>query len=236
MKVGEIRKLVVEYYDETAAISGIIFKVSNSEIGIYSTNGLQHLIRTNQICKDTSTRLPAETRSLLKKWYGLYKKLQKEKEKYEEVKRTLITEMEKINESKLAATLGTISREEFIHEFVECLSSDLRRDLEAFTISLYRGYIAIESKVDIEKYFRKGSFVFEEYDGTIQFADDYKNDPSYQAYINQYKKILPIKQKPEVWLSIGDHDWLSCITLYKVKVNKPFTKEYAKEIAAQFAD
>ena len=94
----------------------------------------------------------------------------------------------------------------------------------------------VRRDVDVEKYFRKASFVYEEYDGTIFLHDKADKDPEYQKYVQKYSSPLPVKQKPKEGLSVGnDKDYLRYHCVYEIEVNKPLTKEYAAELAKKFA-
>ena len=114
---------------------------------------------------------------------------------------------------------------------------DYYRDYPAYKIDYdsYNKTIEIRLEVDIDKYFRKASFIYEKYDGTICFADNAQNDPNYKKILKEYSSPLPVKQKPAEGLSVGgDKDFLSYYCIYRIKADKPMTKEYAKKIANDF--
>lgn len=144
--------------------------------------------------------------------------------------------MSKINTKTLRESRGLLTREEFVSVFSKSLPAYLQREMEKFELLMYsEDHLSIEHTEDIEKYFRKGSFVYEEYDGTIQMCSDAKNDLNYKKYLKRYTKTLPVKQKSVSYLGIGDKDWLYCTTEYRVELKKPLTKKYAEEVAKLFS-
>ena len=89
--------------------------------------------------------------------------------------------------------------------------------------------------VDIEKYFREASFIYEEYDGTIFLCDGAEKDANYKRYIKQYSCRLSTHVKCEESLTVGgDKDFLGYVCSYEIPIKKPLTKEYAKELARMF--
>lgn len=234
MKIGEIKKIVLnDYYGKQYDIVGIICEVTDRSFKIFQTTGRYNAFRKSDIVKETSTRLPEETRTLLKNWYKLYLKKEEVIKKENELDR----QMRMIGEKELANSMGLLSRNEFMKEFIQNLPIHLRYEVEdMFSIELYENTLDIECNKYIEKFFREGSFVYEEYDGTIQFITDCEKDKNYQSYIKKYKRILPIKMKPDIYLSLGDKDWLTCCTNYRIEIKKPLTKAYAKELAIKFSN
>ena len=233
MKLGEIKKIVLnDYYGKQYDIVGIICEVTDRSFKIFRTTGRYDAFRKSDIVKETSTRLPEETRTLLKNWYKLYlKKEEVIKKEYE-----LDRQMRMIGEKELANSMGLLSKNEFMKEFIQSLPEHLRCEVEnMFRVELYGNVFDIECNKNIEKYLREEAFVYEEYDGTIQFITDCEKDKNYQAYIKKYKQVLPIKMKPNIYLSLGDKNWLICCTNYRIELKKPLTKTYAEELAIKFS-
>lgn len=166
----------------------------------------------------------------------MYQKLKVEEEKYERARKPLEDAMKKINTKALRESRGLLTTEEFMTAFAKSLPAYLQKEMGRFELRMYsENRLDIEYTEYIEKYFRKGSFVYEEYDGTIQMCSDAKDDPNYKKYLKQYTKTLPVKQRPVSYLGIGDKDWLYCTSEYRLDIKKPLTKEYAEEVAKQFS-
>ena len=195
-----------------------------------------HIKKSLVLSENTVRSISAETRMLLKEYAKLYQKLKAEERKYEKSKKPLQDAMKKNNAKTLRESRGLLTEEAFMNCLLNALPSSLQTEMEKFVLLMYEEQLDIEHTEYIEKYFRKGSFVYEEYDGTIQMCSDAKNDPNYRNYLKQYAKTLPVKQKPVSYLGIGDKDWLYCTTEYRIELKKPLTKEYAEEIAKKFSN
>lgn len=238
MKTGDIRKILVDYYGGKEERIVVLLEETDTKYCFFSMDGVKFEIKKSLVLSENTVRsIPAETRSLLKDYAKLYMKLKMEEEKYEKARKPLVEAMSQINTKTLRESRGLLTMEEFMLAFTKSLPAYLQREMEKFELLMYsEKQLEIEHTEYIEKYFRKGSFVYEEYDGTIQMCSDAKNDPNYKKYLKQYAKTLPVKQKPVSYLGIGDKDWLYCTTVYRLELKKPLTKEYAEEIAKKFSN
>lgn len=237
MKTGDIRKLLINYYGGKEERIAVLLKETDEKYCFFSMDGVQFEVKKSLVLSEGTVRnIPEETRRLLKDYAKLYQKLRAEQEKYEKIRKPIADAMSQINTKTLRESRGLLTMEEFMSVFVKSLPAYLQREMEKFELCMYsEKQLDIEHTEYIEKYFRKGSFVFKEYDGTIQMCSDAKNDPNYKKYMKQYAKTLPVKQNPVSYLGIGDKDWLYCTTEYRIELKKPLTKEYAKEVAKQFS-
>ena len=135
---------------------------------------------------------------------------------------------------------GLLPRKEFEQAFYDALTPSMRRAMDRFKLGACCGIsytdseIDISRTVDIEKYFRRGSFVYEEYDGTICFISHPEKDKNYMRLVRQYSKPLSTKCKLKEVLTLGDKDWLSYNCMYSIPLKKPLTKDYAQELAKAF--
>lgn len=137
----------------------------------------------------------------------------------------------------IAKAKGHLTTSEFIDEFKNNLSSEVKMEMEKrdYSVSVYNNHvIEIYRNKDIQKYFRESSFTYEEYDGCIMMDTDAEKSKEYQGYIKKYRKPLSVKSKPREWLSLGDKDWLSYNCEYNIKIEPILTKEYAKKLAKDF--
>lgn len=237
MKTGDIRKLLINYYGGKKECIAVLLEETDTKYWFFSMDGTQFEVKKSLVLSEGTVRsIPTETRSLLKDYAKLYQKLRAEQEKYEKIRKPLVDAMSKINTKTLRESRGLLTREEFVSVFSKSLPAYLQREMEKFELLMYsEDHLSIEHTEDIEKYFRKGSFVYEEYDGTIQMCSDAKNDLNYKKYLKRYTKTLPVKQKSISYLGIGDKDWLYCTTEYRVELKKPLTKKYAEEVAKLFS-
>ena len=237
MKTGDIRKLLIDYYGGKEERIVVVLEETDTKYKLYSIDGIEFELRKSMILSENLVRnIPTETRSLLKDYAKLHQKLKLEEEKYEKAIRPLEDAMKKINTKTLRKSRGLLTMEEFINTFINFLPDYLQREMEKFEIRMYaEDSLEIEHTEHIEKYFRKGSFVYEEYDDTIHMRSGAKDDPNYKKYLKRYTKALSVKQKPISYLEIGDKDWLICTIEYRLELKKPLTREYAKEIARRFS-
>ena len=137
----------------------------------------------------------------------------------------------------IAKAKGHLTTSEFLDEFKNNLSSEVKMEMEKrdYSVSVYNNHvIEIYRNKDIQKYFRESSFTYEEYDGCIMMDTDAEKSEEYQGYIKKYRKPLSVKSKPREWLSLGDKDWLSYNCEYNIKIESILTKEYAKKLAKDF--
>lgn len=237
MKTGDIRKLLINYYGGKEERIAVLLEETDTKYYFFSMDGIEFKVKKSLVLSESTVRsISAETRCLLKDYAKLYQKLRAEQEKYEKIRKPLVDAMSKINTKTLRESRGLLTREEFVSVFSKSLPAYLQGEMEKFELLMYsEDHLSIEHTEDIEKYFRKGSFVYEEYDGTIQMCSDAKNDPNYKKYLKRYTKTLPVKQKSVSYLGIGDKDWLYCTTEYRVELKKPLTKKYAEEVAKLFS-
>lgn len=237
MKTGDIRKLLIDYYGGKEERIVVVLEETDTKYKLYSIDGIEFELRKSLILSENLVRnMPTETRRLLKEYAKLHQKLKIEEGKYEKARRPFEDAMKKINTKTLRKSRGLLTMEEFINAFIHFLPDYLQREMEKFEIRMYsEDNLEIEHTEYIEKYFRKGSFVYEEYDGTIHMRSGAKDDPNYKKYLKCYTKTLSVKQKPISYLEIGDKDWLICTTEYRLDLKKPLTPEYAEETAKRFS-
>lgn len=128
----------------------------------------------------------------------------------------------------IATVNGTLTEDDFIKAFKNELGL---AEIWDVSYSSYNNSLRIEHREDIEKYFRSGSFVYEEYDGTMMMCPGCEKDPEYQKYIKRYRRELPIKAKLNERLSLGDKDWLTYYGYYDIPLKEKLTEDYAKTLA-----
>lgn len=191
----------------------------------------------------TATRnVPVEIRKGLEKAYEsvdkilkMDRKLDKIHEEYRnemEIQMGLIKDIPKICRD----SRGILTNNEFLEEFEKNLSFQVTNKMEE---NEYKAYIYalptkiyIEREVMIEKW-ASPSYSYLEYDDTRQVNRDY--DPeAYDKDLKTYSKPLPVEGKITESMSLGDKNWLIYSGGYVIDVNKPLTKEYAKELAEKF--
>lgn len=237
MKTGDIRKLLINYYGGKEERIAVLLEETDTKYYFFSMDGIEFEVKKSLVLSESTVRsISAETRGLLKDYAKLHQKLKAEQERYEKIKKPIQDAMKKINTKTLRQSRGLLTMEEFMSAFAKSLPTYLQREMEKFELRMYsEKQMEIEHTEYIKKYFRKGSFVYEEYDGTIMMCDDAEKDPNYKSYLKQYAKTLPVKQKPVSYLGIGDKDCLCCTTEYRLELKKPLTKEYAEEVAKLFS-
>lgn len=244
MKKGNILNITTKY-NEKEALLCCYAGDDNGKHQFLLANGRTTTFSPEQIVTAKAVRgLPAEARTLFKKRLDAHEKIEKlKKEIYK--KQCEITEISNsfadFNEQMTHAR-GLITEAEFAAEFENNLSDSVKNEMRIYGYSVdtpthipyYPGNIHISRNVDIQKYFRHGSFVYEEYDGTIHLRGDCEKNKEYKEYIHRYSKPLSVKEKIYEVLGLGDKDWLSYHATYEITVKKPLTKEYAKELAKEF--
>lgn len=230
---GDIVKIT---HLDSYEVVGVILEQEANYLIIFTMNGYESQVLHRYIKGITFTKsITLEARKLLKDYYQAYTKFQEEKERYQRAIEPLQKIIKGINKDTLTQAMGLLTEEDFIQEFMKNLPSVVEFGLQEFSFEIYNGILNIEKRVDIQKYFKPCSFVFEEYDRTLQFTTDCERDKNYQMYIKKYQCLVPgVKTKPHVYLSLGDKDWLSCTTSYDIPLTKPFTAAYAKELSKKF--
>lgn len=230
---GDIVKIT---HLDSYEVVGVILEQKANYLIVFTMNGYESQVLHRYIKGITFTKsITLEARKLLKDYYQAYTKFQEEKERYQRAIEPLQKIIKGINKDTLTQAMGLLTEEDFIQEFMKNLPSVVEFGLQEFSFEIYNGILNIEKRVDIQKYFKPCSFVFEEYDRTLQFTTDCERDKNYQMYIKKYQCLVPgVKTKPHVYLSLGDKDWLSCTTSYDIPLTKPFTAAYAKELSKKF--
>lgn len=239
MKSGDIRKITFKRFDGEITVIGIVLEVerpgAKKSYHILTVDGRDCHMPEDCIISDTSTRqITPEARKMLLDYCKLYAKIKAEKERHIRTITPMFEELKKINSETLAEAMDRLSEKKFIDAFIKKSLKYGVNIPEDFSLEIYSNMLVISVAKNIQKHFRHGSFVYEEYDGTIFMRDDCEKDPNYQAYIQKYKRTLPVKAKPEIYLSIGDKEWLTCNTRYTLEIKKELTKQYADELAKKF--
>lgn len=182
----------------------------------------------------------------LKKAYLEEKKLRDKFEKIQEEYRTNITlAMQKEKEAiqELRMVRGKLSWNEFAKAFVNALPCSMKNEMELYGYSVSTPYgisyddnhMYISRSQIIQKYFRKASLVYEEYDGCILMADKAETYPEYQKYLKEHSRPLHgIKPAIKECLYMGDKDSLCYSGTYELQLTEPLTKEYAEKLAKKF--
>lgn len=198
-----------------------------------------HNIPASNFDANFTRGISSETRALLKKKLSMFERLESYRDKMKELEREITKlkdELWLINKD-ITCSLGYLTESEFIDEFIKCLPDYVRVEIEKYSVSIdsYTDkFLDIEYSDHIEKYFRHGSFVYEEYDGNMMMCHNAEKDPSYQRYIKNHRRPLSVKTKITEYLTLGDKDWLIYYGCYRLEITENLTKEYAKKLAKKF--
>lgn len=144
--------------------------------------------------------------------------------------------------NRIQKAKGFLTDAEFNGAFFDALTLDMKKAMkqrgyfigECCGIPYTANAIHISREVLFQKYFRKASFLYEEYDGNIFLRDDAEKDPNYQSILKGVSALLPTCAKCEETLFIGDKSSLHYGCMYTIPLKQPKTKEYAKSLARQF--
>ena len=125
-------------------------------------------------------------------------------------------------------------------EFVEELEKNGLELNEPRSISKYGDTLTIDINKDIKKWFGESEFTYREYDGELKFTEDCEETESYQSYIKEYGRKIArpnVKKKyTRESLFIGDKEWLIYNFCISIKLSKPMTAEYAKELVKKILE
>lgn len=243
IKEGSFKKITVQYFhqEKESQINCIVLGLTDDQrLAVYTEEGAINNLYPKIIKKITITKsLTPEARTIMKDFYIQHKKFCKEMKVYDE-KRQAYNQLYHLNETKLPEAMGYLTEAGFINIVMKNLPPIVKSDLESSgyktEIHKYNNPILEFSYwKDLIKNFRRGSFVYEEYDGTIHMTEDCEKNKDYQRLIRLNRHPIRLKIKPEEYLSLGDKDWLSYHCSYSVKLTKPLTKEYAIEIAKKIS-
>lgn len=190
--------------------------------------------------------VPDAVKAGLKTLVSIEKKKEKEKEKFDavRVKYNEITRelnLEKENAAKeIREALGVLTLPEFCVEFWKSVSYSAKSEMNAKGYKLESPLgvcytdqnLYISRGVMVEKYFRKGSFVYEEYDGNVFMCDDAESNNEYKKILKDYSRPLGcMKTSCFESLSLGDKDSLWYTGYYAIKLPDVLTKQTAAELA-----
>lgn len=125
-------------------------------------------------------------------------------------------------------------------EFVEELEKNGLELNEPRSISKYGDTLSININKDIKKWFGESEFTYREYDGELHLTEDCEETESYQSYIKEYGRKIArpnVKKKyTRESLFIGDKEWLIYNFCISIKLSKPMTAEYAKELVKKILE
>lgn len=199
------------------------------------------------IIKNTRN-VPSEIRSILESAmtnYLTYTKYMSEIKELEKKAREFLINKEILQE-KIFAAKGLLTSNQFLQEFRDSLSATVQYELDNGTSnqgyyqkegswklkinSLRNPMLLIERDVLIEKYFRKSTFTYEEYDGEIFLTENAEKTKAYQNYLRKFRKELSLTGcELKDNLSAGGSLWYH--GEYEIPLPKELTKESAKALA-----
>ena len=128
-----------------------------------------------------------------------------------------------------------VCEEKFYAEVRRNLPEDLRMMLSNFDMKVCMGNLHLVRKINIHINARDTTFASKECDGSMKFRSGFSEDPSYRQYIRKFQVVLPIKEKPCVWLSLEEANWLSCCTEYSFPCKERLTLDTARQMASVIA-
>lgn len=216
-----------------------------------ATISLTTIKNTRSISSETREELIALWKEAKKK-YNLQAKKKKLEEEIREQNLTIARRQASI--TKVAGLLSKCDFEKAVENELTRLMDDisLRKYNEpnnvgayyagAFCLELeHDNTIRITRRVTVDKYINEDmySFVYQEYDGCLFLIPDTEKDKTYQKILAKYKTSLNFKGcKYYSWLDTGDKNTLNFHEEYSTKLdkNKPYTKEFAKEIAKKIVN
>lgn len=231
------------------------YKLKNSLFtninGIYTKNRYGDLV--NNVKISATRNVPEDIREVMENAGTSAIKMLQMEEKFNRIKdeytEKIKAELENVTNmpEKIRASKGTLSKQEFIDCFTKNLSSKVKYAMENsvqrgysgedgnWEINIYSNNLTLRREVWIDKW-ATPSFTYLEYDDTRQISSDAEKNPEYQSYMRKYSKHLPVKEKIEEYLSLGDKNSLEYYGEYTIKLNPKceLTKEYAAEIANKF--
>ena len=234
MAKKQIKKVKMRYEEEMLAMEMVDGNF------LLETGGIAY---PNQIKESRQTRVSPAIREIFNEMYGKYQEKKKAEKKRDEAF-AAIRELQKDFYNMPAAfqkAKGFLPYDDFVKEFYAQLPERIQREMEKYDYviqsSRYSGntkYIRISREEDIQKYYH-GPLVYMEYDGTFMMVDDVEKYPDYKKYIRRCSSPLSVKAKLDEDLYLGDKQWLVYAGEYKIPIKKSMTKEYAKELAKNFA-
>lgn len=242
MKNGSIVRVTINYSNcQDTFLAIIADQEADFTTFILETNQEQR-VKNSMIAKMNSVRgLSEQTRNICKFRYEMYQNCKKYLQKIADLQKevSLFRTMSSNFPQQLAKSMGCLTLQEFVEELRNHFSKEILDALEAYEYNIeYSAYGARYSidfirTVYIQKHFREASFLYREYDGTMQFTDDCEQDRTYQKYIKMYERKIPFKHMDfSSSLGIGDKDWLSYCGRYRLDIPKePLTKELAAKLA-----
>lgn len=234
---------------------------STHNLELFGNSNFSGSFRVESSSVSATRNVPPDIRERMEEAYTAFTNAMQAKQKFEKLKAMYEKEMSGYQETlkafptEIKHCRGILNAQEFLNAFMEALPEYVKAAMQAkpkvnywgtksgdYSVKTYgdnvRGSrIYIDTRVDIQKYFRESSFTFEEYDGTIMMTDDAEETPEYQQYIRKYSHPLPVKQDLTYeQLSVGnDKDFLCYEAGYEIEIKKPMTKKYAEELADKFS-
>lgn len=242
MKNGNIVRVTIHYYNHKETCLAILAAQDENCTVFILENGQEQRIQNSKIEKISYVRgISEEARKLCKERFELYKAYM---ENYKKIRRLQEDNMSLKNKmisfsSDLSKAMGKLPIREFVEELERNLPSNIQKYLYDFDYKIdymeYAGKININftRTVYLKKYCRSATFLYQEYDGTMQFIHEYEKDSNYQQLVKANERKIPFKNMEFISeLGLGDKDWLSYTGCYHLDIPKgSLTKEFAKKLA-----
>lgn len=207
------------------------------------------VVRLDKSNVKIARNVPDEVRKSFDNMAAIWKKREKTVKKFAELQheynKTIndLQEQHRCAVNNLRSVRGFLSKSDFCDVFYDSLLRSVRLDMasKGYDIDtpvgvLYNDdeYLYISKSHIVQKYFRHASFLEEEYDGCIFMVDGAENYQEYQEILKRHSSPLNVKFEFNEHLFMGDKDSLCYSAYYKIPIKKNLTKEYAKELAAEF--
>lgn len=242
LKPGSFKKFTCRFYNqrEDRYINCIVLGLNKekSKVEVYTDTGTIVALYHQVIKKVSITKsITPEARKIMKDFYAEYRKFQKDAADFD-ARRNAYNELYHHNERILPEAMGYLTDEEFVRTVLQNLPLTTKTSLEPYQVSIdHYGDTTLEFSYskNLIKHFRRGSFVYEEYDGTIQLTDDCEKNKDYQRLIRLNRHPARLKIKPNEGLSVGDKEWLSYYCDYSFKLTEALTEKYAIAVAKKIS-
>lgn len=239
MNIGQIVKISTpkQYTDIQKDTLAIITNIDKNTNIVYTITALGKTYRDYEKGFSATRNIDPNIRMLFEKIFEAEKEKQKLKKQIDELQTKIdkINEKEKITADKLVVTYSKSQGNLTTDQVSELCKKKFAYLFEyGYEMETYRNTVRFYYHKDIQKWFRKASFLYEEYDGTIGWTSDYKENKEYKQILNKYSHKVGLCKLPfEERLSLEDKDWLVYNACYTLEF-KDLKKETVKKILAKY--
>lgn len=234
IKVGSVYKFIIhnKFCGQVVSVAGLLKKTENI-LTIIHLDGTVCSMKTKDIINITSTRISSDVRSIMRDLIQLKTAKAVEEERHMVFMRECDDKVHTLSKELIEAT-GLMSPSEFEYRLQDILEKHGYRHMFLSGWENDGSVIELTESKSIQKYAspESYSFIYREYDGCCFLNSDSKEAKKFAKENAPVERctLKKIATAIEKYLELGDKNWLSANTTYKIKLAYGFSQQSLKDL------